>query len=67
MGSSVVLSCIEQQMERYLPADWTKSDGANVESDFARATGKQIFWENKEDALVFGDDDKNYNVWLPIE
>lgn len=51
----------------YMLADWTKSDGANVELDFARATGKQIFWENKEDALVFGDDDKNYNVWLPIE
>ena len=51
----------------YMLADWTKSDGANVELDFARATGKQIFWENKEDALVFGDDDNNYNVWLPIE
>ena len=48
-------------------ADWTKSDGANVELDFARATGKQIFWENKEDAQVFCDDDKNYNVWLPID
>lgn len=51
----------------YMLADWTKSDGANVELDFACATGKQIFWENKEDALVFGDDDNNYNVWLPIE
>lgn len=51
----------------YMLADWTKSDGANVELDFAWATGKQIFWENKEDALVFGDDDNNYNVWLPIE
>lgn len=50
----------------YMLADWTDSDGANVELDFARATGKQIFWENKEDALVFCDDDKNYNVWLPI-
>ena len=51
----------------YMLADWTKSDGANVELDFARATGKQIFWENREDALVFCDDNKNYNVWLPIE
>ncbi len=51
----------------YMLADWTQSAGSNVELDFARATGKQIFWENKEDALVFGDDDNNYNVWLPIE
>ena len=51
----------------YMLADWTQSAGSNVELYFARATGKQIFWENKEDALVFGDDDNNYNVWLPIE
>ena len=51
----------------YMLADWEKSAGANVELDFARATGKQIFWENKEDALVFRDDEKVFNVWLPIE
>ena len=52
----------------YMLADWTESDGANVELDFARATGKQLFWESKEDALVFrNDDEKYFNVWLPIE
>lgn len=51
----------------YMLADWTESDGANVELDFARATGKQLFWESKEDALVFNNDEDHYNVWLPIE
>ena len=51
----------------YMLADWTESDGANVELDFARATGKQLFWESKEDALVFRNDEEHYNVWLPIE
>ena len=51
----------------YMLADWMESDGANVELDFARATGKQLFWESKEDALVFRNDEEHYNVWLPIE
>lgn len=51
----------------YMLADWTESDGANVELDFARATGKQLFWESKEDALVFRNNEEHYNVWLPIE
>ena len=51
----------------YMLADWTESDGANVELDFARATGKQLFWESEEDALVFRNDEEHYNVWLPIE
>ena len=51
----------------YMLADWTESDGANVELDFVRATGKQLFWESKEDALVFNNDEDHYNVWLPIE
>lgn len=51
----------------YMLADWTESGGANVELDFARATGKQLFWESKEDALVFNNDEDHYNVWLPIE
>lgn len=51
----------------YMLADWTESDGANVELDFARATGKQLFWESKEDALAFRNDEEHYNVWLPIE
>lgn len=50
----------------YMLADWTGSDGANVELDFARSTGKQMFWESKEDALVFNDEE-HYHVWLPIE
>ena len=49
-------------------ADWTESDGANVELDFARATGKRIFWEREEDAQCFYDDDETAeDVWLPIE
>ena len=52
----------------YMLADWIKSDGANVELDFARATGKQIFWENEEDAKVFCDDIEEWSEeWLPIE
>ena len=52
----------------YMLADWTKSDGANVELDFARATKKLIFWENEEDAQIFCDEAGNYmDVWLPIE
>lgn len=50
----------------YMLADWTESDDANVELDFARATGKQLFWESKEDALVFNNDEKLYSVWLPL-
>lgn len=50
----------------YMLADWTESDGANVELDFARATRKQLFWESKEDALVFNNDENLYSVWLPL-
>lgn len=50
----------------YMLSDWEKSDGANVELDFARATGKQLFWQSKEDALVFNNDEKLYSVWLPL-
>ena len=50
----------------YVLADWTESDGANVELDFARATGKQLFWENKEDALVFNNNEDVYSVLLPL-
>lgn len=50
----------------YVLADWTESDGANVELDFARATGKQLFWENKEDALVFNNNEDVYSVWIPL-
>ena len=52
----------------YMLADWTESDGANVELDFARATKKRIFWEREEDAQCFyGDDETAEDVWLPIE
>ena len=52
----------------YMLADWSTSNGANVELDFATATGKQRFWELEEDAKVFCDDAGNYiDVWLPIE
>lgn len=52
----------------YMLADWTKSPGANVELDFAVATGKQRFWEIEEDAKVFCDDAGNYiDVWIPLE
>ena len=52
----------------YMLADWTESDGANVELVFARATGKRIFWEREEDAQCFyGDDETAEDVWLPIE
>lgn len=50
----------------YMLSDWQESDGANVELDFARATGKQLFWQSKEDALVFNNDEKLYSVWLPL-
>lgn len=50
----------------YMLADWTESDGANVELDFARATRKQLFWESEEDALVFNNDENPYSVWLPL-
>ena len=52
----------------YMLADWGQSNGANMELDFATATGKQRFWELKEDAKVFCDDAGRYlDVWLPIE
>ncbi|UKK48743.1 DUF4406 domain-containing protein [Prevotella sp. E9-3] len=52
----------------YMLADWSESNGANVELDFAVATGKQRFWEGEEDAKVFCDDAGNYtDVWMPIE
>lgn len=52
----------------YMLADWTQSDGANVELDFARATGKKILWENEEDAKIFTDEAGNYtDIWFPIE
>ncbi len=52
----------------YMLADWPHSAGANVELDFARATGKEVFWESKDDALVFCDEKGKYwGQWLPIE
>ena len=52
----------------YMLSDWTKSPGANVELDFAVATGKKRFWELEDDAKVFCDDAGNYiDVWLPID
>ena len=52
----------------YMQADWSKSNGANVELDFAVATGKQRFWELEEDAKVFCDDAGNYiDTWIPLE
>ena len=52
----------------YMLADWSKSPGANVELDFAVATGKQRFWELEEDAMVFCDEYRYYNdVWLPLD
>lgn len=52
----------------YMLADWTKSGGANVELDFARASGKKILWENEEDAKIFTDEAGNHtDIWLPIE
>lgn len=52
----------------YMLADWTDSDGANVELDFARATKKRIFWEREEDAQLNSEDFNNYeDAWLPIK
>ena len=53
----------------YLLDDWEDSDGANVEFSYAMATGKKVFFQDKEDAAVFYDDDKESleDVWLPIE
>lgn len=52
----------------YILGDWVQSKGANVEVDFALATGKQILWEKEKDAKVFCDEEGNYRgVWLPIE
>ena len=52
----------------YMLADWGQSNGANVELDFATATGMRRFWELEEDAKVFCDDAGNYqDVWLPLQ
>lgn len=52
----------------YMLADWSQSNGANVELDFATATGKHRYWELEEDAMVFCDDAGNYiDTWLPID
>ncbi len=52
----------------YMLEDWTASNGANVELDFARATGKKVLWQRLEDAQVFYDDDETAeDVWLPID
>lgn len=52
----------------YMLADWSLSNGANVELDFAVATGKERFWELEEEAKVFCDDAGNYtDAWMPIE
>ena len=52
----------------YMLADWSNSNGANVELDFAVATGKQRYWELEEDAKVFCEDADNYTeVWIPLE
>ena len=52
----------------YMLADWSRSNGANVELDFAVATGKQRYWELEEDAFVFGDNAGNFiDMWMPIE
>ena len=50
----------------YMLADWSQSNGSNVELDFAGATRKKRFGDLEEDAKVFCDDAGNYiDVWLP--
>lgn len=52
----------------YMLDDWDQSDGANLELDYARCTGKRIWWQDEEDAKVFCDDPEKYeNVWVPID
>jgi len=52
----------------YMLADWSLSNGANVELDFAVATGKKRFWELEEDAMAFCDESGIHaDVWMPID
>ena len=51
----------------YMLADWSKSNGANVELSFAIATGKQIFWELEEEAKANYGYDNYADVWIPLE
>lgn len=52
----------------YMLADWSLSNGSNVELDFAVATGKKRFWELEEDAMVFCDESGIHaDVWMPID
>lgn len=52
----------------YMLDDWDQSDVANLELDYARCTGKKIWWQDEEDAKVFCDDTERYEkVWVPIE
>ena len=52
----------------YMLADWALSNGANVELDFAKATGKRRYWESEHDAKILHDDAESYiDVWLPID
>ena len=51
----------------YMLADWSKSNGANVELSFAMATDKRIFWEQEEDAKAYYGYDNYDDVWIPLE
>ena len=62
------LAALKQCDAIYMLSDWEKSPGANVEYDYAVATGIKRLWENKADATVFWDDEETVSeVWLPIK
>lgn len=54
----------------YFLDDFTKSPGAMAEFSFAQAIGRELFFEDAEDAQSFVDStdfDKWREVWLPID
>lgn len=52
----------------YMLKDWEKSDGANLEVDYARCIKKNIYWQDEMHARIFSDYSKKWrDVWIPLE
>ena len=52
----------------YMLRDWEKSNGANLELDYARCVGIKRYWQDDIHARLFGDDIIDWeDVWIPVE
>ena len=52
----------------YMLRDWERSNGANLELDYARCIGRKRYWQDEIHARVFSDYSNEWrDFWIPLE